>query len=206
MVATIEYYFTSSSPWVYLGHAAIGEVARKHGARLDIRPVDLSGVWEVSGGVPLAKRSPTRQRYRLVELQRYSEFRGIPINLKPKHAPADPSPPDLATIAIILDGRDPVGFMDRVMRAYWAEEENIGDRGVIKRLLEAEGFDPAAILATAGSEQASEMRRRNTEAAIAADAIGVPAYVLNGEVFWGQDRIELLDRALSTGRKPFKPS
>lgn len=205
MTATIEYYFTSASPWAYLGHAAIGEVASKHGARLDIRPVNLSGVWEASGSVPLAKRSPTRQRYRLIELQRYSELRGIPINLKPKYAPADASLADLAAVAILLDGGDPFGFMRRVMKAYWAEEQNIADRSVIARLLDAEGFAQAAILDVAGSKAAFEMRQRNTEAAIAADAIGVPAYVLNGEAFWGQDRIDLLDRALTTGRPPFKP-
>lgn len=205
MTATIEYYFTLASPWVYLGHAAIAEVASKHGARLDIRPVNLSGVWEASGSVPLAKRSPTRQRYRLIELQRYSELRGVPINLKPKFAPADPSLADLATTAILLANGNPFAFMLRVMRAYWAEEQNIADRGVIAGLLDAEGFDQAAILDAAGSKAASDLRERNTEAATAADAIGVPAYVLNGEVFWGQDRIDLLDRALSTGRAPFKP-
>lgn len=204
MPATIEYYFTSSSPWVYFGHDAIRAVARKHGARLDIRPVDLGGVWEVSGGVPLAKRSPTRQRYRLIELQRFSELRGIPINLKPKYAPLDPSLADLAVAAILVQGGDPFGFMDRVFRAYWAEEENIADEAVIARLLEAEGLDPVAVLTAARGPEASGLRKRNTEAAIAADAVGVPAYVLNGEVFWGQDRIDLLDRALSTGREPFK--
>lgn len=205
MTATIEYYFTSASPWSYLGHEAIGEVARKHGARLDIRPVDLSSVWAVSGGVPLAKRSPTRQRYRLIELQRYSELRGIAMNLKPKYAPVDASLADLATVAILLDRGDPFGFIRRVMRAYWAEEQNIADRDVIAGLLDAEGFDQTAILEVAGSEAAFDMRQRNSEAAIAADAIGAPAYVLNGEVFWGQDRIDLLDRALSSGRPPFKP-
>ncbi|HWK66057.1 MAG TPA: 2-hydroxychromene-2-carboxylate isomerase [Rhizobiaceae bacterium] len=205
MTATIEYYFTLASPWAYLGHAAIGEVARKHGARLDIRPVNLAGVWEASGSVPLARRSPTRQRYRLIELQRYSELRGIPINLKPKYAPADASLADLATAAILLDGRDPFAFMQGVMRAYWVEEKNIADRDVVAGLLEAAGFDNSAILTAAGGKAALEMRQRNTEAAVAADAIGVPAYVLKGEVFWGQDRIDLLDRALSTGRPPFRP-
>lgn len=205
MSTTIEYYFTSSSPWVYLGHDAIGAVARKHGARLDVRPVELGGVWEVSGGVPLAKRSATRQRYRLIELQRYSELRGLPINLRPKHAPLDPSLADLAVAAVLVHGDDPFGFMGRMLRAYWAEEENVADQAVIARLLVAEDFDPDAILAVARGQEASELRKKNTEAAIAADAIGVPAYVLNGEVFWGQDRIELLDRALSTGREPFKP-
>jgi 2-hydroxychromene-2-carboxylate isomerase len=205
MPATIEYYFTAASPWAYFGHAAIGAVASKHGARLDIRPVELGGLWAVSGAVPLAQRTPTRQRYRLIEMQRYAELRGLPINLKPKYAPVDPSLADLAVAAVLVRGGDPFGFMARVFRAYWVEEENIADEAVIARLLEAEGFEAGATLAAAREREASELRKRNTEAAIAADAIGVPAYVLNGEVFWGQDRIDLLDRALSTGREPFKP-
>ena len=89
-MAEIDYYFTSSSPWVYLGHAAIRAVAQRHGARLNPRPVQLGGVWEVSGAVPLAQRTPTRQRYRFLELQRFAELRCLPIVYRPKAAPLDP--------------------------------------------------------------------------------------------------------------------
>ena len=204
-MAEIDYYFTSSSPWVYLGHAAIRAVAQRHGARLNPRPVQLGGVWEISGAVPLAQRTPTRQRYRFLELQRFAELRSLPIVYRPKAAPLDPTLADLTVAAILVDGGDPLDFMASLFSAFWAEDRNIADEAVVAALLEQHGLDPAAVMARAGSDAAAALRRENTQAAIAADAIGVPAYVLDGEVFWGQDRIDLLDRALSSGRAPYEP-
>jgi 2-hydroxychromene-2-carboxylate isomerase len=201
----IDYYFTSSSPWVYFGHAAIREVARRHGATLKPKPVGVGGVWEVSGSVPLAKRSPTRQRYRFLELQRYAELRGMPMVFKPKSAPLDPTLPDLCVAAIVLAGGDPLDFMARLFAAFWAEDRNTGEESTVATLLSATGHNAHAVLAQARGADAAALRQKNTEEAIAADAIGVPAYVLNGEVFWGQDRIDLLDRALSSGRAPYRP-
>jgi 2-hydroxychromene-2-carboxylate isomerase len=202
-MAVIDYYFTASSPWAYLGHAAIRAVARRHGARLSAKPVVIADVWKASGSVPLAERSPTRQRYRLVELQRYAELRGLPIVCKP--GPVDPSLADLCVAAIVLDGGDPLDFLGGVLSARWAEDRDIGDEAVLASLLESAGFGSAAVIERARSQQSADLRDRNTAEAIAADAIGVPAYVLNGEVFWGQDRIDLLDRALAAGRAPFRP-
>jgi len=199
----IDYYFTISSPWAYLGHAAIRAVAERHGARLNPKPVVLGGVWEISGGVPLPQRSPTRQRYRFIELQRYAELRGMPIVYKPR--PIDASLADLCVAAIVLEGRDPLDYMSRVFAARWAEDRDIGDETVIASLVKDSGFDPVVIMDAAKGDAAAALRKKNTDEAIEADAIGVPAYVLNGEVFWGQDRIDLLDRALSTGRAPYKP-
>jgi 2-hydroxychromene-2-carboxylate isomerase len=202
MTVTIDYYFTSISPFVYLGHKALLDVAARRGASVAFKPVNLGGVWEVSGSVPLSQRSPTRQRYRLIEMQRAAEMRGLPINLRPKYFPADPTLADSAVIALIGEGRDPAGFMSRVFSGVWAEEHDIADRETIARLLEAAGFEAQAVLDAAASPGVAETRRKNTHEAAAADAIGVPAFVLNGEVFWGQDRIEYLDHALATGRKP----
>jgi len=204
-MSEIDYYFTAASPFVYLGHAAIRAVAKRHGARLNPKPVLLGEVWEVSGAVPLARRTPTRQRYRFLELQRYAELRDLPIVFKPKSAPIDATLADLSVAAILLDNHDPLDFMSGVFSAFWAEDRNIGDEAVVASLLKGSGFDPAAIIPRARSDAAAALRKKNTQDAIAADAIGVPAYAVNGEVFWGQDRIELIDRALSTGRAPYKP-
>lgn len=204
MTSTIHYYFTSLSPWAYLGHAALLDVARRNGAEVAFKPVMLGEVWAVSGSVPLARRSPTRQRYRNIELQRYGELRGLPINLKPKFFPTDPTLADHVVIALVKQGKSPAGFMARVFAGLWAEEEDIADRATLARYLAEEEINPEPVLAAAESPDAAVTRQRNSEEAIAADAIGVPAYVLNGEVFWGQDRIDLLDRALATGRQPYR--
>lgn len=199
----IDYYYTALSPWAYLGHAAIRDVADRHGVRLNARPVLISAVWAASGSVPLPQRSATRQRYRFIELQRYAELRGLPIVYKP--APVDPSLADLCAAAIALEGGDPLDYAGRMLSARWAEGRDIADEAVVAAALEASGFDPVPIIAAARSEAASALRQRYSEEAVAADAIGVPSYVLNGEVFWGQDRIDLLDRALASGREPYKP-
>lgn len=204
MPATIDYYFISSSPFVYLGHTLLHEIAARHGARVVCKPVDIASVWEVSGSVPLGQRSPTRRRYRLIELQRIAEFRRLPINPEPKHFPVDPALADRLAIALAERGENPAGFIARVTSGLWAREEDIADPATLAAHLEAEGFEPAPLIIEAGAAIVASIRRRNTEDAVAADAIGVPVYVLNGEPFWGQDRLELLDRALASGRAPYR--
>lgn len=203
MPATVEYFLTCASPWVYLGHDAARALAVRHGATLKVRPVNLGEMFKVSGQVGLADRPALRQRYRLIELQRHAAFRGKPIVLKPKHFPTNPALADLTICAILADGRDPMDYMGRVFAALWAQEQDIADESTLADLLSTSGFAPRDVLARAHSAEVAEMRARNTADAIAADATGVPSFVLNGEPFWGQDRLDLLDEALSSGRGPY---
>lgn len=204
MPATIDYFVTCASPWVYLGHDAAREVAGRHGATLVVRPVNLGEMFKVSGQVGLADRPAVRQRYRLIELQRGAEHRGKPITLRPKHFPTNPALADHTICAILAEGGDPMDYMGRVFAALWAEEQNIADETTLAYLLSASGFAPKPILERAKSPEIAEMRAKNTQDAIAVDATGVPSFVLAGEPFWGQDRLDLLDRALATGRAPFR--
>jgi 2-hydroxychromene-2-carboxylate isomerase len=204
MPATIDYYLTCVSPWTYLGHEAILAIAAKHGARLNIKPVNLGEMFKVSGQVGLADRPVVRQRYRLIELQRHAEARGKEISLKPKFFPTNPALADQTICAIVADGGDPTAYMGSVFAAVWVEDKQIADEAVLAELLTAAGFDAQAVLARAKQLEIAAIRARNTEDAIAVDATGVPSFVLNGEPFWGQDRIDLLDRALTSGRAPFK--
>ncbi|WP_295811438.1 2-hydroxychromene-2-carboxylate isomerase [uncultured Nitratireductor sp.] len=203
MTTTVDYYFTSASPFTYLGHQAFRTVLDKHGAKARVKPINLMGVWEISGAVPPAKRPPVRQRMRLVELQRIADFRGLPINKTPRHWPVDPALSDHVITALVAAGHDPLSYMERVFAALWANEENIADPDTLEKYLELEKFDAASILKKAQSEAVAEIRTQNTKDAVEADAVGVPTYVLNGEAFFGQDRVEYLDHALASGRKPF---
>jgi len=200
----IDYYLTSVSPWTYLGHRAVQAVAAKHGATLVVKPVNLAEMFKVSGQVSLADRPAVRQRYRFIELQRFAEMRGLTLNLKPKFFPTNPTLADHTIIAIRETGGDPMTYMDSVFSAVWADETDISVEATLAGLLASAGFDAAAILAKAHSSEIAAIRARNTADAVAVDATGVPAFVLNGEPFWGQDRIDMLDRALSSGRAPFK--
>ena len=201
----IDYFMTSVSPWTYLGHRPIQEVARRHGADLVVKPVNLGELFKVSGQVPLGERPAVRQRYRLIELQRFAEMRGRKVNLKPKHFPTDPTLADHTIIAVIEAGHDPFDYMDSVLSAVWADDLQIADEAVLERLIGNAGLDPRAVLDAAKSPAVADIRARNSRDAVAVDAVGVPSYVLGGEPFWGQDRIDILERALSSGRAPFKP-
>ncbi len=204
-MATIDYYFYGASPFTYLGHGAFMAMAGRHEVQVNFKPVNLFVLWEVSGAVLPAKRPPVRQRYRLVELQRMAEFRGLPIHTRPEYWPTETTLGDQAVIALVEAGKSPAHYMQRVFSGVWADQLDLSDRSVVAGMLSDCGFDAQAILERAASQDIAAIRARNSEEAVAADAIGVPAYVLNGEVFWGQDRIELLEFALQSGRAPYSP-
>lgn len=204
MSSSIDYYFYSASPFTYLGHQAIQDVANKHGVTLNYKPVNLFALWEVSGAVPPAKRPLVRQRYRMLELQRAREERDLALNLKPQYFPVDATLADCVACAILLQSGNPADFIGKVCASVWAMDQNIADEELLKQHLQDCGFDGDKILMLAKTDEVIALREKNSQEAIEADAVGVPAYVLNGEVFWGQDRIAQLDRALEIKRQPFK--
>lgn len=203
-MTAIDYYFICSSPFAYLGHQAFHALAREHGAEIRYRPISIMGVWEKSGSVPLQQRSPLRLRYRRIELQRISDMRGLPVNLEPAFFPVDPTLADSCAVALVERGENPAGFIWRAHQGVWARGENIADPSQLAAYLTAEGHDADAVLAAAREPEAAEIIARNTADANDADAVGAPVYVLNGEPFWGQDRLDHLAHALKTGRAPFR--
>lgn len=203
MAGRIDYFFSLVSPWAYIGHRLFVDLARRHGAAVAYRPVALNEVFAETGGLPLAKRHPARQAYRMVELQRWREKRGLDFHLRPKHWPFDANLANCAVLAIVQAGRDPAGFAQSAFAAIWEKEDNLGDEAVLSRLLGEAGFEAANILAAARSAETLGLYERNRLDAIALGAFGSPCYVLNGEVFWGQDRLELLEDALKSGRPPY---
>ena len=204
MPIVLDYFLISASPYAYLGHNAFHELAARHGAQIRYRPISIAKVWEQSGSLPLAKRSAVRQRYRRIELQRIADIRGLPVNLEPKFFPVDPTLSDRTVIALVESGANPTGYLWRVHRGLWVEDANIADPEQLAAYLEAEGHDADEVLTAAQSAASAEILDANTQAAIAVDAIGAPVYVLNGEAFWGQDRLDYLAHALETGRAPFR--
>jgi 2-hydroxychromene-2-carboxylate isomerase len=141
----------------------------------------------------------------LVELQRWREKRGLTFNLKPKFWPFDVNLADRFVIAIAAARQDPDPFLRRAFAGIWEEERNLADPLVIAELAEAAGLDSTSLLETAGGAMTEALYGLNLENAVAGDVFGSPAYVLDGEVFWGQDRLELLGDALASGRPRFRP-
>jgi 2-hydroxychromene-2-carboxylate isomerase len=205
MSRSIDYYFTIASPWTYLGHGLFLRIAARHGATVRYKPMPIMDVFEATGSLPLPKRPPARQRYRFVEMQRWREKRGLPLTLKPSHFPLDATLINQVIIAITERGLDPAALMGRALAGVWAQEADLNKEAVIAALITEAGLSAPEILTEARSEAVATILASNGKDAIAADVFGAPGYVLDGEVFWGQDRLELLDDALASGRGPFRP-
>ncbi|KPF72224.1 disulfide bond formation protein DsbA [Bosea sp. AAP35] len=205
MPRTIDYYFSLHSPWTYLGHATFLDIATRHRCEIAYRPVPLRAVFDETGGVPLPKRHPVRQHYRLMDLQRWREARKVPLVLQPKHFPFDPSLADRFLIAIVQAGGNPGRFMGEVMAGVWARNDDMTQPDAVAALAQACGFDAQALASAADSEAVARIYEGTIAAAITAGVFGAPSYVLDGEVFWGQDRLELLDDALASGRAAYRP-
>jgi 2-hydroxychromene-2-carboxylate isomerase len=200
----IDYWFSLASPWAFLGHDPFLRLAKTHDVAIGYKPVFLPDVFKETGGLPLGQRAPARQRYRMLELQRWREFRGVPLKLKPKHWPFDPKLADCCVTAITEAGGDPSHFMRAIWHSSWIAEEDCAPEQKLAELLSGSGHDAEDVLAAAASEDIRQIYAAHAVQAIAAGVIGSPCYVLNGEVFWGQDRLELLALALERKRQPFK--
>ncbi|GBD49160.1 2-hydroxychromene-2-carboxylate isomerase [Methylopila sp. Yamaguchi] len=205
MSRILEVYLSVLSPWAHLGHAPFLELAARHGLAPVWRPVHLPGLFSETGGLPLAQRAIQRQRYRFVELQRWAEARGRPIHLRPKHWPFDATLADAAALALIARGEDPAPYLGAAMRGVWEEERDLASRDTIADVLAEQGFDADAVMAEAARPETAAAYALNRAKATDAGVFGSPAYVLDGEVFWGQDRLEMLDQALASGRAPYTP-
>lgn len=206
MRRVIDYYFSLVSPWAYLGSARLHAMARKHDAAIAYHPVPLLEVFKETGGLPLSQRPPARRAYRLSEMQRWRDHLKLPLLIAPKHFPFDAALADRCIMALLASGANPEAYITAAHHALWAEDRNLGDEAVLASLLSAAGHDAAATLAAARQEETGARYAANREAALAAGVFGAPSYVLKGEIFWGQDRLEMLESALASNRAPFLPS
>ncbi|AUH63404.1 2-hydroxychromene-2-carboxylate isomerase [Paracoccus zhejiangensis] len=197
-MAHIDYYLGTISPWCYLAGNRLEEVAGRHGATITYKPVDLMQLFDRTGGTKPADRHPSRMEMRAQELTRWSDYLGVPFNLKPAHWPVNMAPSSYAVIAAQDAGGDVGGLVQGFLRAVWAEQRDISDDAVIREILAASGFDPA--LADKGLFIGAETYGRNLEQAVEAGAFGAPFYVVreSGQRFWGQDRLDFLERHLAS--------
>lgn len=203
----IEYYFSFISLWSYVGSDAFDTLVRRHDATVLFKPIDLLAIFAAGGGKPVKERAPARQAYRLVEMQRWREIRGIDLVLHPKFYPADPTVGHRMLLAALGQGQDVRAFVHAALRAVWADELDIADPSTLLRLARENGLSNEEALL----EQASEPALHAQEAALTAEAIerqvfGAPFYFYRNEPFWGQDRLDLLEAALVSGRAPVPAS
>lgn len=199
MPRTIDYFLAPQSPWTYLGHERFVRIAREASASVRVRPMDLGRIFPISGGLPLSRRAPQRQAYRLVELRRFSEHLGLPLNLQPKFFPVAGDPAARLIVAVERhDGADAaLRISGAVLAAVWAQERDIASDAVLAQLLGECGL-PAARLAQSAEPGIQQQYDAHTQAAIEANVFGAPTYAIEGELFWGQDRLDFVQRKLSS--------
>ena len=197
MAKTVEYYFTPVSPWAYLGAGRFRQIAEKHRAEVKVRPVDFGVIFPETGGLPLNKRPKARQDFRLQELKRWSAFLGQAINLHPKHFPCPEQLAARAIIATDLTGGDALKVAEALGRACWVDERNLADEGTVQAVIDETGHHGLAVMARALDPETNFVRERYTREALERGVFGSPTYLVEGEVLWGQDRLDFVERYLS---------
>jgi 2-hydroxychromene-2-carboxylate isomerase len=198
MAITIDYYLSLNSPWTYMGSALFAEIARRNGATVNVKPAKFGPIFEKTGGLPLPKRSPERRAYRMMELKRWREVRNIPLVLQPKFSPSDDAAATRLVIAAKLRGSDAHRLSLELGRALWEREESLADPAAMASAAQRAGLDASALRAGGLSDaELDALYEQYTQEALAAGVFGAPSFVLpSGEIFWGQDRLEMLEQAL----------
>jgi 2-hydroxychromene-2-carboxylate isomerase len=198
---TVQCWTSVASPWAWLGSARFRQMAEARPLQVQVLPVHLERIFQATGGLPFTQRSPARQSYRQLELQRWSRHLQVPITLQPRYYPVDREPASRLLIALRASGLDPSGrqalaLLHDILRAIWVEDRNIADRHTLAALAEGQGLDAQALLDAAEQPQTGQQFTADTLAAVAAGVFGAPTWIVDGERFWGQDRLTFLEAAL----------
>ena len=201
MAKLVDYYVSLNSPWAYLGSKRFDAIAAKHKAHVRIWPVDFGSVFAVSGGFPLPKRAPQRQAYRMMELKRWRDQLGVKLNLEPKFFPANELPAARCVIALRELSRqaDAIKLAHAVLEALWAEEKDTGDPATLREIITGCGLDANMVMKAREAPSMIEKRESYTKFAIDQGVFGAPSFMIDKELFWGQDRLEVVEKRLAKG-------
>ena len=195
----VDYYFSLNSPWAYLGSRRFAGLLAKHGATVTTKPVDFGRIFPESGGLPLPKRAPQRQAYRLMELARWRDWLKEPLVLQPKAFPS----PEGERLKMVLAVRRAHGheaamrLSHAFMMALWGEDQDINDVAILDAAAAKAGFDGAVLRQSTGDPALTADYDADTAEAMARGVFGAPTYVIDNELFWGQDRLDFVDRKLA---------
>ncbi len=195
----VDYYMTPVSPFTYLGHDRLRAICARRGAELRLKLMDLGKVFTASGGLALKDRPPQRRAYRMLELKRWRDYLGLPLVLEPRHFPVPPHAAASAIIAVrqVHGMAAALDVAGDCLRAVWVEEKDISDEATLADILAKRGLDAAFLLARAKSPDVAQCYADETQEAIERGVFGAPSFIHEGELYWGQDRLDFLDRALA---------
>lgn len=199
---SIEYFYCAHSAFAYLGSKRFREVAQAYGRQIDHRPFDLSRAMQACGSSTFRERTlPHKRHFFGREIERWGEFRGVRLlGRRPTHHDKSSALADCMLIAARQQGGNIDGLAHRILEAHWADDADHADAATLSALAKDEGFDGAALLAAAALPAVRAQYEANTAEAIARNVFGSPTYFVDGDMFYGQDRLELVARAC---RQPF---
>lgn len=197
MTLRVEYWISVASPWTWLGSARFMDLLVRTGADVEVLPMDLSAVFAATDGTPFAQRSPVRQSHRQLELARWSRRLEVPLVLTPRYYPVDRAPASCLLIAAGEAGLNTLQLSHAVLRAIWSENLDISNWHTLSQLVNGFGQDGEALVQQARHPGTTQRFKRNTERAVQAGVFGAPTFIVDGERFWGQDRLDFLEERLN---------
>ena len=199
----VSCFYSLSSPWAYFAGPKQQDIVRRHHVKLWLKPFDFQDVAPRTGGVPLRTRPEPRRSYHALELERWRSYLGMPLQLAPKYYPADGQPAGWnkpagwMVIAAQERGLDAQRLSHALLRALWAEERDTSDPKVRIAVANENDLPGAELAAAEQSAPVQSLYRAYSAEAERLGVFGAPTYVLAGERYWGQDRLDFLDRALA---------
>lgn len=203
MNALITFYFSVMSIWSYIGHGRIRDFAASTGAVFNRKPVPLGELFARTGGIKLRDRHISRQRYRDFEVKRWCAQLGVGLDLGSPFLPADATLADCTVIAAVQEGHAVDDLLLGFHQAAFLHRQNIEAPQTLARIADQCGLPGNRLVEAAVSDAVTATYRQNVADAVADNVFGAPSFVLHDEVFWGQDRLELLAEAIAAGRQPF---
>ena len=192
--ASLTFWFDFHSPWCYLASHRVGDLCRRHGLALEFRPLHLPRLIEAIGGRRPLEENAAFVRWYKQDLLDWAALLGLPLRYHPQY-PLRPARALRAAIHAAEQGRAEA-FVRRVMRAYWAEAADIADAAVLADFGRESGLTTEGVIAATGDPLLKEQLARNTDEAIARGLFGVPSFLLGDKLYFGNDRLEMLERHL----------
>ncbi len=189
-------YFSPQSGFAYLGHDRLIRIAAENGASILWRPVDIAKVFAESGTTSPAKQSPVRLAYRRMDMARYAKALGLPLNAVPPFWPVNTIPACRMIIAAERSGADTAAYIGAVFQATWTRDMDASASATLMLLANELGLDGERLARIADSPETADTLERYTAEAVAAGVFGSPTYVIDGELFWGQDRLDFVANRL----------
>ncbi len=195
----IEYFYSAHSAFAYLGSKRVMEIAAAAGRKLLHKPVHLGPVVSAVGGKTFAERTPQHVAYFFGrEIERWAEFRNVPvIDFRPTYHDEDMTLASCMLIAAQAQGLDVDRLAHLILEVHWRDDADISDPSLLRNLAASLDIDPDSLIESAQTPAVQKTYQANTGEAIARSVFGSPTYFIDGDMYYGQDHLELIERALA---------